>query len=73
MGKRMTAALTNFDATKNYSLKEAVDIIKKNATAKFDETVEIHVHLGVDPKKQINRFVEQRCCRKGLGKPRWSL
>ncbi len=49
-GKRMKAALAKIDRKKDYSIKEAVEIVKKNATAKFDETVEVAVNLGVDPR-----------------------
>jgi large subunit ribosomal protein L1 len=38
------------DLTKNHGLGEAVKLVKENATAKFDETVEIAVNLGVDPR-----------------------
>src|SRR4029078_842853 len=37
--------------SKFYSMNEAAELVKKSATAKFDETVEIHVRLGVDPKQ----------------------
>lgn len=40
-----------FDKTKSYPIAEAVDIVKKCATAKFDETIELSVNLGIDPKK----------------------
>jgi large subunit ribosomal protein L1 len=36
---------------KSYSLDEAIGLVKKFATAKFDETIEMHIHLGIDPKK----------------------
>jgi large subunit ribosomal protein L1 len=39
------------DKTKSYLLTEAVSILKKAAPAKFNETVELHIRLGVDPKK----------------------
>jgi len=39
------------DRTKSYPLTEAVGILKKAAPAKFNETVELHIRLGVDPKK----------------------
>ena len=50
-GKKFESALKNYDSVKEYGLKEAVDIVKKNAYAGFDETVELAVRLGVDPKK----------------------
>ena len=50
-GKRMRALSASFDTAKVYLPDEAVTLVKKNANAKFNETVEIHVRLGVDPKK----------------------
>jgi large subunit ribosomal protein L1 len=40
-----------FDKNKLYSLAEAIEIVKQNAKAKFDETLEAHFCLGIDPKK----------------------
>lgn len=48
--KRYTAALEKVDRNKLYGLKEAVDLFKETATAKFDESLEIHIRLGVDPR-----------------------
>lgn len=50
-GKRYAAAVSLVDTKKVYSLAEAVDLIKKTGTAKFDATVELHTKLGIDPKK----------------------
>ncbi len=50
MGKRLAAAVKDLDAEKRHPLAEGVALVKKSATAKFDETVELHVRLGVDPK-----------------------
>ena len=49
-GKRLKAAQGAVDREKHYDLTEAVEIIKSNASAKFDETVEIALNLGVDPR-----------------------
>ena len=49
--KRMTAALAQVDNTKHYDLREAVGLVKKAATAKFDETVDLALKLGVDPRQ----------------------
>ena len=49
-GKRMVTVRDGIDRNKAYTLEEAVDFIKERAKAKFDETVEIAVNLGVDPK-----------------------
>jgi large subunit ribosomal protein L1 len=51
LGKRAKALVASYDVAKQYEPAEAVAIVKKNANAKFNETVEIHVRLGVDPKK----------------------
>ena len=49
-GKRVQAYRETVDGKKTYSVDEAVKLIKENATAKFDETVEISMNLGVDPR-----------------------
>lgn len=49
-GKRLRAALQLIDRTRAYPIDEAMELVKKVATAKFDETVEIAVNLGVDPR-----------------------
>ena len=50
MGKRIVNAYKNLDKNQAYSLRDAVKIVKENAKAKFDETVDIAINLGVDPK-----------------------
>ena len=50
MGKRIVNAYKTVDVNQAYALKDAVKIVKENATAKFDETIDIAVNLGVDPK-----------------------
>ncbi|MSO99458.1 MAG: 50S ribosomal protein L1 [Acetobacteraceae bacterium] len=49
-GKRLKAAYAAVDATKSYTLDEAIHLIKTNAKAKFDETVELSLNLGIDPR-----------------------
>ncbi len=49
--KRFRAAAGTIDRAKVYPVAEAVKILKKNATAKFDETIEIAFNLGIDPKQ----------------------
>jgi large subunit ribosomal protein L1 len=49
-GKRYTTALKQFDQDKVYEPAEAIETVKSLAKAKFDETVEVSVRLGVDPK-----------------------
>lgn len=50
LAKRTAAARAKVDPTTTYSIADAVKIVKENATAKFDETIEVAVNLGVDPK-----------------------
>jgi large subunit ribosomal protein L1 len=49
-GKRYTAASEGIDRNKAYPLDEAIKLVKERAKAKFDETVEIAMNLGVDPR-----------------------
>lgn len=49
-GKRLVNAYKNIDKTQAYSLRDAINIVKENATAKFDETIDLAINLGVDPK-----------------------
>ncbi|MCB1365733.1 MAG: 50S ribosomal protein L1 [Rhodobacteraceae bacterium] len=50
LGKRTRAAREAFAGKDNLSVEEAVALVKKNASAKFDESVEIAMNLGVDPR-----------------------
>lgn len=49
-GKRMAEAIKGYDRNKYYSIEEAIKLVKERAKAKFDETVEIAINLGVDSK-----------------------
>ena len=49
-GKKYTAAATKRDIATRYQAKQAIDLVKSAAFAKFDETVEVAVRLGVDPR-----------------------
>ena len=49
-GKRLTAAYEGIDPESSHDLSKAVVMVKERATAKFDETVEVAVNLGVDPR-----------------------
>ncbi|HET6516086.1 MAG TPA: 50S ribosomal protein L1 [Thermodesulfovibrionales bacterium] len=51
MGKKMEAAGTKVEAGKEYSLEEAVKLVKETSYVKFDESVDLALNLGVDPKK----------------------
>ena len=50
MSKRFKKANEGIDRTKDYAVEEAVKLVKARATAKFDETIELAINLGVDPK-----------------------
>lgn len=50
IGKRLKAANANIDSEKLYALDEAIKLVRDNAKAKFDETIELAFNLGVDPK-----------------------
>ncbi len=51
VGKKRAAANAKVDATKQYSLAEAMELVKEVNTTKFDASVDLHVRLGVDPRK----------------------
>lgn len=50
MGKRYTEATKTFDRQTEYALEDAVELVLGNAKAKFDETIELHFRLGIDPR-----------------------
>ncbi|MFN3266943.1 MAG: 50S ribosomal protein L1 [Deinococcales bacterium] len=50
-GKRYKALASKVDSSKQYEVSEAAALVKTLASAKFDETVEVHARLGIDPRK----------------------
>lgn len=68
MGKRYKSALAAFDRQKNYPLDEALRIVKGNAKAKFDETIEIHFRLGIDPRHSDQQVRTTVMLPHGTGK-----
>jgi large subunit ribosomal protein L1 len=66
-GKKYSAALKQVE-TKPYALDEAVPLVKKIKFAKFDETVELHMRLGVDPKHADQMVRGTVVLPNGLGK-----
>jgi large subunit ribosomal protein L1 len=67
-GKRVKAALAAFEGKENLSVEEAIALVKANANAKFDETVEIAMNLGVDPR-HADQMVRGVCALpNGTGK-----
>jgi large subunit ribosomal protein L1 len=67
-GKRYAALLEKIEREKEYSLDEALKKIKEIGTAKFDETVELAVQLGVDPRKADQMVRGSAVLPSGLGK-----
>src|SRR5215467_4560531 len=57
-----------FDRAKHYSVADASAAVKKTATAKFDETIELHVKLGVDPKQSDQNVRGTVVLPNGTGK-----
>ncbi len=67
-GKKYEAAATKIDITKAYQPKEAIELVKKSAPAKFDETVELHLRTGLDPKSATQQLRGVALLPHGLGK-----
>ncbi len=66
--KNYKAALEKFDKNQAFDIAEAVDNVAKIAFAKFDETVEIHVKLGIDPRKSDQTVRGTTVLPHGTGK-----
>ena len=49
--KRVAEILKTYDKLSYYTVEEAIDLVLKNASAKFNETIELHILLGIDPRK----------------------
>ncbi|MBL8208269.1 MAG: 50S ribosomal protein L1 [Blastocatellia bacterium] len=67
-GKKFRAATEQVDRSKQYSLSDALTLVKKIAFAKFDETVEVTMVLGVDPRKADQLVRGTIVLPHGLGK-----
>ena len=68
LGKRMRKALEKVEALKEYELMEAVTLVKETAQAKFDESVDVAVRLGVDSRKADQNVRGSVLLPKGTGK-----
>jgi len=67
-GKRYQTLLEKVDRSKEYTLDEAIKLVKELKSAKFDETVEVAVKLGVDPRKADQMVRGSAVLPHGLGK-----
>ncbi len=67
-GKKYRAAVQEIDKTKAYSPVEAVELARKTAQANFDETVELHLRMGVDPRNAAQQVRGVALLPHGLGK-----
>jgi large subunit ribosomal protein L1 len=68
IGKQHKAAKAQIDRTKAYTIEEALALVKETAHAKFDETVDLCVRLGVDPRKADQMVRGAVVLPNGLGK-----
>lgn len=73
VGKRFAEALKLVDATKLYDSEEAVSLLKQVAKAKFDETVELHIKLGVDGRHADQQVRGAVVLPNGTGKSKTVL
>lgn len=67
-GKNYKQAAAKIDRLRNYTPSEAVALVKQAAFAKFDETVEVHIRLGVDPRHADQQVRDVVVLPHGLGK-----
>jgi large subunit ribosomal protein L1 len=67
-GKRLRALRPLVDRTRLYGLDEALAVVKKTASAKFDEAVEVAVNLGIDPRKSDQNVRGSAVMPRGTGK-----
>lgn len=68
IAKKMSASAAKVDRSKNYPLQEGVELVKGAAYAKFDETVDVAVRLGVDPRHADQMVRGAVVLPNGLGK-----
>jgi large subunit ribosomal protein L1 len=68
LSKRLQAIKSKIDRSKNYSVLEALHLIKETATARFDESVDVAVNLGIDARKSDQMVRGSVVLPKGTGK-----
>ena len=67
-GKKYRAVTEKLDREKSYSLEEALQLVRDNKIAKFDESVEVHIKTGIDPKKTDQQIRSAVSLPHGTGK-----
>jgi large subunit ribosomal protein L1 len=67
-GKRMKAQLAKFERGKQYPVEEALKLLKSTASAKFDESVDVSINLGIDAKKSDQNVRGTAVMPRGTGK-----
>ena len=67
-GKKLRAATEKVDKSKEYGLKEAIDLAVQTSTTSFDSTVELHINLNVDPRQADQNIRGQLVLPAGTGK-----
>ena len=73
ISKKRKEVLAKFDIAKAYSLVEACDLVKEISTTKFDASVDVHVRLGVDPRKADQAIRGTVSLPHGTGKVHYFL
>src|SRR3989337_4261119 len=68
LSKRMKALEGKIQSGKNYPLDEALNLVKQTASAKFDESVDVAVNLGIDAKKSEQNIRGTAALPRGTGK-----
>ena len=68
MGKKYNEAIKLVDPKKTYSVAEAIELVKKTSTTKFDGSVEVHCKLGIDPAKSDQAVRATFTFPHGIGK-----
>ena len=68
VGKKYAESVKSYDRSKNYDLNEGVKIVLDTAKAKFDETIELHVRLGLDPRQADQQVRGVLVLPNGTGK-----
>ena len=68
MGKRLKESYKSFENSKLFSIEEAVKLVKSNSNAKFDETIDIAMNLGVDPRQSDQMVRGMVALPSGTGK-----